>query len=143
LRKDFEILLSIPIQADSEDYFIEDFVPLDYQYSAFNTHDFQNAVKPFVKYGYTMRKIMERIQDLAIMHSSVNNPVDRTAVIKRYENYLDYHFRDRLAVSIVKLKNCRYDKKPAFRRKIAEPVRQITEAKEIWERYVPAENWGR
>ena len=144
LMKDFEVLLMIPKQNKSDEFFIQEFVPKDYQYSSFDTYDFQNTIKPFDKYGYAMCKIMERIQDLAIMHSSISDVVDRAVVKKRYENYLDFHFRDPLAFHIVEHKNSSsYDKKSRLKQKIAELIRRITEATKIWERYAPPENWDR
>jgi hypothetical protein len=144
LLKDFEVLLMMPKQSKSDEFFIEDFVPLDYQYSAFDTYDFQKTIKPLDKYGYAIRKIMERIQDLAIMHSSISNPVDRADVEKRYLNYLDYHLRDPLAVLIVRLnKSTLHDNKSQIKKKIAELVRRIIEAKRIWERYAPPDSWDR
>jgi hypothetical protein len=144
LLKDFEVLLLIPKQEYNEEFFVTDITTTDPQYSAFNTVDFQNRCKPFDKYGYAMKKIMERVRDLAIMHSSISNPVDRAMVAQRVENFLDINFRDRLAESIVEYKNnWSIGKRSTLRRKIADLNRRILEARKIWARYAPPENWDR
>jgi len=144
LMKDFKVLMMIPKPDYKDDFFIPDMDVTHDTYSAFNTYDFQKTLRSFDKYGYAMRKIMERIQDLAFMHSSISNPVDRADVEKRYENYLDCKFRDPLAVFIVKHNNSRsYEKRSWLKKKIAELVRRITEANRIWAQYAPPENWDR
>jgi hypothetical protein len=105
---------------------------------------FKTDRKPFDKYGYAMQKIMERVRDLAIMHSSISNPVDRAMVAQRFENFLDIKFRDRLAELIVQYKNSwSIEKRSTLKRKIAELNRRILEARKIWARYAPPENWDR
>ncbi|MCJ7594628.1 MAG: hypothetical protein MUO52_07665 [Desulfobacterales bacterium] len=34
----------------------------------FNPHDFDRTMRPFVRCGYAIRKVMEGIQDLALPH---------------------------------------------------------------------------
>ena len=144
LLKDFEVLLLIPKQEYNEEFFVTDITTVDPQYSAFNTVDFQNRRKPFDKYGYAMKKIMERVRDQAIMHSSISNPVDRAMVAQRFENFLDINFRDRLAELIVQYKNSwSIEKRSTLKRKIADLNRRILEARKIWARYAPPENWDR
>ena len=144
LLKEFEVLLLIPKQDGRDDFFVNDITVTDPQYSAFNTVDFQNQCHAFDKYGYAMRKIMERVRDLAIMHSSISDPVDRAMIAQRYENFLDIKFRDRLAVLIVQFQNCScFEKRSGIKLKIAELNRRILEARIIWARYAPPENWDR
>ena len=92
LLKDFEVLMMIPRPDYQDDFFIPEMNVTCDAYSAYNTYDFQNQRQQFNKYRYAMGKIMERIQDLAIMHSSISNPVDRDEVEQRYKNYLDFRF---------------------------------------------------
>ena len=67
------------------------------EYSAINTHDFQDGLKPFNKYGYAMKKIMERVKDLAILHSCISSPEGRANAHRKYEALLEAKFRSRLA----------------------------------------------
>ena len=144
LSKDFEVLMMIPRPDYQDDFFIPDADVTRNTYSAYNTYDFQNQRPRFDKYRYAIRKIMGHIQDLAVMHSSISNPVDRAEVKKRYENYLDFHFRDPLAELIVEHQNTqRYDSQRRLKQKIVELKRRITEARKIWARYAPPENWDR
>lgn len=144
LMREFEVLLLIPKQEKKDDFFVPDITTVDPGYSAFNTVDFQNRRRPFDKYGYAMKKIMERVRNLAIMHSSISNPVERDMVAQRFENYLDIKFRDRLAELIVQYKNARgIESRSKLKRKIAELNRRILETRKIWARYAPSENWDR
>ena len=142
LLKEFELLLMVPKSIRTNDFFANEITSVDPQYSAFNTMDFKN--RPFNKYGYAIAKIMERIQDLAVMHSSISNPDNRAAVKKRYENYLDIKFRDQLAVLIVQLQNTAdSEKRYKISHKIVRLNRLIIQARKVWERYAPPENWDR
>jgi hypothetical protein len=38
----------------------------EFKESPFNTWDFQRGRKPFDKYGYRIKKVIERVKDLAI-----------------------------------------------------------------------------
>ena len=55
-----------------------------------------------------------------------------------------FDFRDPLAEAIVEYQNTRsYDSQRRLKHKIAELKRRITEARKIWARYAPPENWDR
>ena len=73
LRKEFELLTMIPKQDEENGFFIGDYSVDDDEYNAFNTMDFHRQLKPFNKYGYAMKKIMERVKSLAIDHSSISD----------------------------------------------------------------------
>ncbi|WP_419656025.1 hypothetical protein [Desulfosarcina variabilis] len=142
LFRDFELLLLIPKNDNKDEFAFHDVTATDSEYSAFNSADFKRPA--FDKYGYAMGKIMEHIQNLAILHSSINSSDGRDEIEKRYENFLDLKFRDRLAVLIVQLQNCRdYDRRSTLEQKIAELNRRILEARRIWARYAPPEYWDR
>jgi hypothetical protein len=88
-----------------------------------------------------MKKIMARIRDLAILHSSLTSEEGRLNTQRRFEAFLEGKFRGRLAYLI---ERCQLtddpDRKFELKQKIAELTRRITEAKRIWERYAP---WDR
>jgi len=141
LLQDYVPLLVVPRQASEPGFLIYEVDVTSPEYSAFNSHDFQDRLKPFNKYGYAMKKIMERVQDLAILHSSLSNEEGRLNTQRRFEAFLEARFRRRLAYLI---DWCQFtddpDRKFDLKLKIAELTRRIMEAKRIWERYAP---WDR
>ena len=138
LMQDFAPLLSVPRHAANTGFFIPEADVSSPDYSAFSTHDFLDTLQPFNKYGYAMKKLMERIRDLAILHSCLSSEQGRLNTLRRYEAFLEAKFRTRLAHLI---ERCRLvddpDRKLDMKLKIAELTRRITEAKRIWERYAP------
>ena len=125
-------------QTPESDFFIPDCEATSSEYSAFNTHDFQRMQRPFDKYGYAVKKIMERIRDLAIMHSVISSEEGRLKTQKRYESLLDLEFRNRLLRLVERYKRTHdAEKKFAMKQKIGELYRRILDGKRIWERYAP------
>jgi hypothetical protein len=142
LLRDFGLLMMIPKQDEAVDFFIPDCDVSESEYSAFNTHDFQRTLRPFNKYGYAIKKLMERVKDLAILHSSISSPQGRLETYRRYEAFVNREFRDRLLSLIERYQRAGDDEKKAWlKRKIAELNRRILDCKRIWERYAPPENW--
>ena len=138
LLQDFAPLLSVPRQAAETCLFIPEVDAASPNYSAFSTHDFLDALQPFNKYGYAMKKLMERIRDLAILHSCLSSEQGRLNTQRRYETFLEAKFRSRLADLIERFHlTDDPDRKLDLKLKIAELTRRITEAKRIWERYAP------
>lgn len=142
LLKDFEPLMLIPNQVANTDFFAQDCNVIDPEYTAFNTQDFQNQMRPFNKYGYAMKKIMEDVKNLAIMHSCCTYPEQRRDVCRKYEAFVNCRFRNRI-LSLIKQyqKADHVDRPHLLKQKIAKLNRRILECKRIWERYAPAENW--
>ena len=66
MMQDFALLMTIPRQVATNDFFIEDCNVTDSEYSAFNTVDFQRQMQPFNKYAYAIMKKMEYVKDLAM-----------------------------------------------------------------------------
>ena len=138
LLQDYAPLLSVPRRVADTGFFIAEVDAASPEYSAFSTHDFLDALQPFNKYGYAMKKIMERVRGLAILHSCLSSPEGRLNTQRRFEAFLEGKFRGRLAYLI---ERCQMtddpDRKLDLKLKIAELTRRITEAKRIWERYAP------
>jgi len=139
LWKDFEAFLLIPVEVSKNDFFIESF-----EESAFNTADFYrlHPLKPFDKYAYRIKKVMEKVMDLAIMHSCLTASEGRLNTLKRYENLVDSEFRVLSAALAYRYKKA-LDRDRGFelKWKIAKLNRRILECKMIWERYAPSEKW--
>ena len=134
----FESLLMIPKPVSENDFFIENF-----EESAFNTVDFQTTLRPFNKYSYAIEKTMERVKDLAIMHSSLTSPERRTSVYRQYEAFINSAFRNQLSACVERFQKACEERRWELRRKIAELNRRIIECNRIWEQYAPPENWDR
>ncbi|MBL7205353.1 MAG: hypothetical protein ISS63_13665 [Desulfobacteraceae bacterium] len=131
----------IPRQDPENDFFIE-----NYQESAFNTIDFHrlHPQSQFNKYAYRIKKIMEQIMDLAIMHSSISSPQGRLNTQKRYEDLVDSEFRARLMTLAERYRKAWTEQRRfELKRKIAAINRTILDCKKTWERYAPPENWDR
>ena len=144
LLQGYEGLLMIPKNSTERDFFLDDCEVTEHEYSAFSTVNFQRISRPFDRYGYAMKKIMERVRELAILHSCVSLPEDRLEIHNRYETIVDRRFRYRL-LSLVKRYRATTEERERFlvKRKIAELNRRILECRKIWERYAPPENWDR
>lgn len=142
ILKQMELLLMIPVAPHDSDFFIHDCCVCDDGYSAFNTVDFQRTVSTFDRYGYAMQKIMDRVKDLALLHSSLMDHERRLDVYRRYEAFVAYEFRERL-LDMVERHRITHDEGERFllRKKIGEMNRRILECKKIWERYAPHERW--
>ena len=144
LLSEFQLLIMIPKQGRKNDFFIADCAADNPEYSAFNTVDFQKTQGPFNKYAYAMKKIMERIKELAIMHSSISDEDGRRATYQRYESLVDREFRQRLLTKADRHKRqADEEKRYWMRSKIAELNRRILECKMIWAQHAPPENWDR
>ena len=139
LWEDFEALFLIPAKAPKDDFFIESF-----DESAFNTADFQrlHPLRPFDRYAYRIKKVMEKVMDLAIMHSCLTSSEGRLNTLRRYENLVESEFRAPPAILAYWHKKAfDSDRRFELKRKIAKLNRRILKCKMIWERYAPFEKW--
>lgn len=141
LLREFELLLVIPKQEAEDDFFISDYSIAENKDSAFNTVDFQRQLRPFNKYAYAIKKIMEHVKDLAIMHSCCTHPENRHSVYQRYEAVVANEFRDQLLRLIDQYTSAGYERRHLLKPKIGKLNQKILECKKIWERYAPPESW--
>ncbi|MDY6839484.1 MAG: hypothetical protein SWH78_16080 [Thermodesulfobacteriota bacterium] len=137
--KEHELLMQLPKQDQNNAFFVDDF-----EDSAFNTIDFcrMHPGRSFNKYAYRIKKVLEQVEDLAIMHSSISHEEGRNNTAERYETLVDNEFRDEL------LRLVQYYKRPAseeskrrLKRRIAELNRRILDCRKIWDQLAPPENW--
>jgi len=137
LAKELELLMMIPSPVQEEEsFFIPDFHASDDAYSAFNTHDFQRTLKPFDKYGYAIKKIMERVADIAILHSSISHEEGRENTLRRFNSLVEYEFREALFRYVDRYKAAKTEEqRQKLKQKIGEFNRRILEAKKVWERF--------
>ena len=140
LVRELELLMMIPSPEQEENFFIPDFHVGADNYSAFNTHDFQRTMAPFDKYGYAMKKIMERVADIAILYSVMTRNEGRDNTARRFNALIDYEFREPLFRYVDRYKAAKTEEqKERLKRKIGDLNRRIIEAKAAWELYASRE----
>jgi hypothetical protein len=139
LLKEFELVLLIPVQPKDNDFWFASHE--EFMESAFNTWDFQRMQRPFDKYGYRVKKVMEQGKDLAILHSCISQPEGRKNIQGRFDALVNREFRDQLLSMVDRYKRV-FDEERRFelRRKIARLSRYILECQRIWERFSPWED---
>jgi len=134
INKEFELLLLIPIQPRENDFWFSSYE--EFQQSPFNTWDFQRDRKPFNKYGYRIKKILERVKDLAIRYSCLTSAEGREDTLRKYENLVSDEFRDKLMNLVDKYRILEdRDEKMLLKAKIAKESRHIMKCKEVWQKY--------
>ena len=139
LLRGFESLLMIPKQTSESDFFMAELA--DLEDSAFNTVDFQRQLKPFNNYAYAMKKIMERVKDLAILHSSITSAEGRLNTYRRYEAFVNSTFRNQLIALAKRFQNAPQEVRFELKGRIGRLNLRIVDCKKIWEQYAPPGNW--
>lgn len=143
LAREYELLMMLPAEAPGHDFFMSDFHVTDEAYSAFDTVDFHRTMQPFDKYGYAVKKVMERVKDLAVLYSAVRNEGGKQNILRRFHALVELEFRERLTRYVDRYKAAGTDdKKTSLKRKIGEMNRRILECKRIWEQYAPRDTEG-
>lgn len=138
LLSEYEPLMMITVEAGEDDFFIPDFHVTDYGYSAFNTIDFIKTMKPFDKYGYAMKKVMDRVKALALLHSSISREEGRQNIVRRFDSLIEFEFREPLFSYVDRFKTTKIEEqKERLKRKIGDLNRRILEARATWERFAP------
>ena len=138
LMREFESLMMIDSDEHDDSFYVPDYTVSDDGYSAFNTVDFQRTLEPFDAYGYAMGKIMERVMNLAILHSALTGDEGRQNTLRRFNSLIEYEFRERLLGCVDRFQIARTDQqKESLKKKIGELNRRIIECRKIWERHAP------
>ena len=136
INKDFELLLQITIQPSENDFWFANHQ--EFMESAFNTWDFQKDRKPFSKYGYRVKKVLEQVKDLAIMHSCISQLEGRASIQRRYEGLVENEFRGRLPSLAERYQRAVHEEdRYLIKKKIAELNRRILQCQKMWEEYSP------
>ena len=138
LVRELELLMMLPGNEKDTDFFIPDCDVTDEAYSAFNTVDFQKSMKPFDKYGYAMKKIMDRVKALAILHSSISREEGRQNIARRFDSLSEFELREPLFSYVDRFKATKTEeRKESLKKKIGDINRMIHEARKTWEQYAP------
>ncbi|MGD0920015.1 MAG: hypothetical protein ABSB22_26560 [Thermodesulfobacteriota bacterium] len=134
LLRDFELLLQIPTEPRENDFWFSNHQ--EFMESAFNTHDFQKDKKPFDKYGYRNKKVLEQIKDMAILHSCISQAEGRDNIYKRYKSIIENEFRVPILELVNRLnKVTDREKRSEIIPKIVKLNYGIFDAKTIWQKY--------
>ena len=131
LLKEFELQMMIPAPDTEDDFFIGDYKVDDEGYSAFHTMDYQRTRRPFDNFEYAMKHIMDRVNDLAILHSCCSCDEDRNEVYQRYESYIDSKLREVLGALVKKYPFANESTRWTIKKKIGELNRRILEGRKI------------
>ena len=128
LKREHEVMLSIPSEDKNTDSFF--IYPDDYEESAFNTCDFHRHKGNFSfdKYGYRLKKIMERVNDLAMMHSCISDEESRNNVKQRCRSFMENEF----------LIDALEAQKKKDNRKANRLFKYIEQCKQVWQEWNPA-----
>lgn len=138
MMQEHQALMVVPLQEPEYDFFIADCDVTDEEYSAFNKVDYQKTQRPFNKYAYAMKKMMEQVKSLAINHSSISCPEIRKFEYERYEAFVDREFRQPLLGFVRRFNDAiDLDQRQWLKKKIAELNRRIMECQKIWGQYSP------
>ncbi len=134
VNKDFAVLLLIPTHPRETDVWFSDYE--EFRTSAFNTQDFVAMQRPFNKYGYRIKKILERVKDLAILYSCLTSAEGREDVLGKYEALVNREFREKLMNLVEKYRLPEdLDEKMLLKAKIAKVSRHIMKCKAVWQKY--------
>ena len=139
LLKDFELLLLIPAKPREDGFW---FASLEeFRESAFNTWDFDRKHGAFDKYGYKVKKTLEHLKDLALLHSCISHPEGRKNISDRFDVVVNGEFRNPL-LELVERYRKTFDEGKRFDliKKIAKLNQHMMECKRIWEKYSPWED---
>ena len=138
LLRDMEILLMIPIQPRENDFWFANHQ--EFMESAFNTYDFQKDRIPFDKYSYRLKKVLEQIKDMAILHSCISQQEGRNNIHKRYQSIVENEFR-RPLLNLLDSLNKATDKEKRLEifHRILEIHKRIHQSKLVWEKLSPYE----
>ena len=122
MRKNDELLNYIPVKG------VSGFFVTDFEESAFNTCDFQKGKLKLDRYGYRIRKVMERIDDLAMRHSCIIDESGRRKVKRMCQSVIESEF----------LIEALEAQREGDRGKAKRLMERIDECAKVWEGWNPA-----
>jgi len=137
INMEHAVLLYIPKQQNEQDFWQLDLDETGTDISAFNTVDFEKMYPHnFNKYAYKLKKIYEKVQDLALLHSSITTDEGKRNVHRRFINLIERQFRDKALMLLETYKKYpQLVNKEEVHKKIAGLNRQIKKCNQIWQQY--------
>lgn len=130
-----EVIMSIPLEKNQHNRF---FIQLDgdgCDISPYNTIDYLRD-HPFDKYHYRLKKVFERVKDLAETYSCLSNKDGKINIRKRFINLVSTEFQDK-AINLRQsyLNNKSRHKKETVLERIEEFNKNIRICNGIWKKY--------
>ena len=133
LRQDRVLLLLIPGQETGDGFYIGDYGVVDSEYSAFNTHDFDRLRGEFNRQAYARWKLLERVEELALIHSCISDEEGRRNTEARFKGLLEREFGERLDKLAEKLvRTADRERQEEIKRRIEAIRRQVGECERVW-----------
>ena len=132
MSQDYALLLSLPKKSQDRDFLtFEGDDSISFHYGSV---DYQRA-HPFDKYAYRLRKIYERVGDLALLHSCIGHEEGKANIAKRFKKLLDDEFRGRARMLLETYRKYPHltNKEKLFAR-ISELNGRILKCKYIWQK---------
>jgi|GEM_PF-950030 hypothetical protein len=137
INEEHAVLLYIPKQQNENDFWQLDLDDSGTDVSAFNTADFERMHhQNFNKYAYKIKKILERVQNLALLYSCITQDEGKANIHQRFINLIANEFRDKALILLETYKKYPHfiNKEKAFER-IVELNINIRKCKDIWQKY--------
>ena len=137
INKEHAVLLCIPKQQNENDFWQLDLDESGTDVSAFNTADFERMYPHnFNKYAYKIKKTYKKVQDLALLHSSITTDEGKRNVHRRFTCLVEREFRDKALVLLGTYKKYpQLINKEEVHKRIAGLNRQIRKCNHIWQQY--------
>ena len=131
--QDYLPLMSIPKSEDTGSFStFEDGESISFLYSSM---DYQRE-HPFNRYAYKLKKVYERMKDLALLHSSISQEEGKDNIQKRFGRLVDEEFRSKVMMLIENYRKYPHlVNKAKLRERVAELNGKIQRCKEIWKQY--------
>ena len=134
MNLEHQTLLSVPMP-EGIDFWPVELDENGNNVSAFNTHDFAK-LQQFNKYHYRLKKIYERVKDLAITHSCISDDDGKKNTIEKFNRVVEYEFRSK---ALMLLETYNRHKVWIFKERLVEQIeelnKQIRRCKRIWGDY--------
>lgn len=133
ISKDHAVLLSIPKPAYEPNFWPEPDDAISFDYGSV---DFQRLRGEFDKYRYKIRKILERIKDLAQTYSCISHDQGRRNIRQRYEDLLYKEFREKIVeLAETYRKNKLWMDYEVVKAEIKENYANIRKCEQVWQKY--------
>ncbi len=133
MSRDMAVLLTLPKPVHQKDFWsFEDDLSISFPYSSM---DYQRY-HPFNKYTHKVRKIFEKVEELAIRHSCIRQQEGKANTVKRFEILVKDAFRDKVTMLLASYQKHPHlvNKKKLFDR-IAELNAKIRICRRIWQEH--------
>ena len=90
----------------------------------------------FDNYGYRIKKVLEQVKDLAMLHSCISQQEGRDNIYRRYKSIMENEFRGPILDLVDRLnKVTDREKRSEIIQKIVKLNYGIFDAKTIWQKY--------